>query len=143
MIKNIVDGLIELSGTRNPFEICNFLGIQVLIHDLGSQILGFFQKTKDGTEILHINSRLDDIKRKYICSHELGHAILEPDLNISFFIENPLVVKSKHEIKADKFAAELLIHDNLLESYEGFTLEQIAIAENINKELLNLKFNIK
>lgn len=143
MIKNIVNGLIEISGSNDPFEICAYLDMIVIQSNLGSEIHGFFQKTPDGTELLHINSVLDESTKKYVCAHELGHAILEPEYSIGFFLNNPLLVKSKSEIKADRFAAELLIRDNLLLDYEGFMLEQIAITEELNIELLKLKFNVK
>ncbi|WP_427339580.1 ImmA/IrrE family metallo-endopeptidase [Caloranaerobacter sp. DY30410] len=143
MVKQIVLGLIELYDTKDPFELCDCLDIIVTKHPMGNKIHGFFQKTNDGIEILHINSELDYHMQKYICAHELGHAILQPELSIGFFIEHPLQIKTKAEIQADKFAAELLVPDNILEKYPDFTLEQVAAAENIPLELLKLKFNIK
>ncbi|WIF95058.1 ImmA/IrrE family metallo-endopeptidase [Caminicella sporogenes] len=143
MVKEIVLGLIELYNTKNPFELCDYLDIIVIKHFMGNKIQGFFQKTNDGIEILHINSELDHHTQKYICAHELGHAILQPELSIGFFIEYPFQLKTKAEIQADKFAAELLIPDDILKMYPDYTLEQIAAAENIPLELLKLKFNIK
>lgn len=139
-IKDIVTGLKELYFTNDPFELCSCLDIIVLIHDLGNELSGFFQRTKEGTEILHINNNLNEYERRYVCGHELGHAILQPDLSISFFIENPLLIKNKHEIEADTFTAELLLEDDILFRYEGFTIEQIAIAEKVPKRLVELKF---
>lgn len=139
-IKDIVTGLKEMYLSNDPFELCSCLDIIVLIHDLGEELLGFFQRTKNDTEILHINNRLNEHEQKYICSHELGHAILQPELSISFFIENPLLIKNRFEIEADTFTAELLLDDNILEKYEGFTAEQIAIAENVPLRIIELKF---
>ncbi len=139
-IKDIVTGLKELYLSNDPFKLCSYLDITVLIHDLGPELLGFFQRTENDTEMLHINSRLNDHERTYACGHELGHAILQPDLSISFFIKNPLFVKNRYEIEADTFAAELLLSDDILEKYEGFTIEQIAAAENVPKRLIDLKF---
>lgn len=139
-IKDIVLGLKDLYNTNDPFELCDYLDIVVLINDLGDELSGFFQRTNAGTEILHINSRLNEHQKKYVCSHELGHAILQPDLSISFFIENPLLIKNKFEIEADTFTAELLLDDDALLKYEGFTIEQIAAAENVPKRIIELKF---
>ncbi|MBC8590652.1 ImmA/IrrE family metallo-endopeptidase [Wansuia hejianensis] len=139
-IKDIVLGLKDLYDTSNPFELCKCLDITVLIHDLGDELLGFFQRTKNDIEILHINSRLNDYERKYICSHELGHAILQPDLAISFFIENPLLIKNRFEIEADTFTAELLLEDDIIEQYEGYTIEQIALSEKVPTRIIELKF---
>lgn len=141
-IRDIAQGLKELYDSNDPFELCKCLEIIVLISDLGDELLGFFQRTNDGTEILHINNRLNEYERRYICTHELGHAILQPDLAISFFIENPLLIKNKYEIEADTFAAELLLEDDFLEKYEGFTIEQIALSEKVPTRLIELRHNI-
>lgn len=138
-IKNIALGLKDLYDTNNPFDLCKCLEIIVILSDLGSELLGFFQRTTDGTEILHINNRLNEHERRYICCHELGHAILQPDLAISFFIENHLLIKGKFEIEADSFAAELLLEDDFAEKYDGFTIEQIAAAEKVPARLVQLK----
>lgn len=139
-IKDIVLGLKDLYDTNDPFKLCNCLDITVLIHDLGKELSGFFQRTREGTEILHINSRLNDYERRYVCSHELGHAILQPDLAISFFIENPLLIKNKFEIEADTFTAELLLEDDVIEKYENYTIKQIAISEEVPTRIIKLKF---
>lgn len=59
----------------------------------------------------------------YICTRELGHAILHTNTYIKLFIENKLHIKNKYEIEADKFAAEVLVdieEDAYL--YEGIPL---------------------
>lgn len=139
--RDIAVGLKDLYETNNPFELCECLDITVLIHDLGDELSGFFQRTPNDTEILHINSRLNDHERRYICSHELGHAILQPDLAISFFIENPLLIKNRFEIEADTFAAELLLEDDFIDKYEGYTIEQIALSEKVPTRLIELRHN--
>ncbi len=143
MLKNITAGLIEMYQTNNPFELCDYLNIKIIRSNLGSEIKGFFQRTVEGYEIIHINSKLNDNESKYICAHELGHAIMHTDLSLQFFIENPLQIKSKYEIQADKFAAELLIPDNL-ESYEceleGMTAEELGCYFGVPKELIEYKF---
>ncbi|MDU5080287.1 ImmA/IrrE family metallo-endopeptidase [uncultured Tissierella sp.] len=139
MTKDTVKRLVELYGTRNPFDICAYLDIKVNFSDLGKKIMGFYQRTEEGIIILHINNRLDEKTQEYICTHELGHAMTHPEMNLSFFIENPLLIKSKYEIEADTFAAELLLEDNLSDTYEGYTIEQIALAENVPVRLVELK----
>lgn len=140
-IKEIVEGLIEIADTRNPFEICKYLGILLIYEDLGNEILGYYQKTQSDYEILHISNLIDENEQKYICAHELGHAILEPDISLSFFLENNLLIKNKSENNVDKFAAELLLDNNLAEKYTNFTLEQIASSENVPLKLVKLKLN--
>lgn len=140
-IRDIALGLKDLYDTSDPFELCKCLDIIVLINDLGDELSGFFQRTPDGTEILHLNSRLNEYERRYTCGHELGHAILQPELAISFFIKNPLLIKNKYEIEADTFAAELLLEDDFISKYEGFTIKQIALSEKVPTRLIELRHN--
>lgn len=141
MFKNIIAGLIEMYQTNNPFQLCDYLNIKIIRSNLGSEIKGFFQRTSNGYEIIHINSELNDNESKYICAHELGHAIMHIDLSLQFFIENPLQIKNKYEIQADKFAAELLIPDNLEPcELEGMTAKELGCYFGVPKELVEYKF---
>lgn len=141
MIKDIVEGLAETYGTVNPFELCCNLGIKIIKSNLGREIKGFFQRTELGYEIIHVNSKMSEEEMKYICAHELGHAILHTDIAISFFIENALLIKNKYEIQADKFAAELLIPNDLdLYSIKEMTIEQLSYYFCVPEELIKYKF---
>jgi Zn-dependent peptidase ImmA (M78 family) len=142
-IKDIVAGIFETYDTFNPFELCECLEIKIIKSNIGSDIKGFFQRTPDGCEIIHINSELDEKEMKYICAHELGHAILHTDLSMSFFIENTLQIKNRYEIKADKFAAELLLTRDL-ESYicEDMSADQLSSMLCVPQKLIKYKFNL-
>ena len=134
-------GLIELAGSNDPFVICDYLDIQVSFRDLGDKIYGFFQRTEDGIEILHINNTLDDHIKKYICAHELGHAILHEELCLFFLNENTFFSSGKFENQANKFAAELLIPDDIINEYpKEYTVQQIACCEYVPEYLVDLKF---
>jgi Zn-dependent peptidase ImmA (M78 family) len=143
MIRDIVEGVIDLYMTRDPFELCNCLDIESMLNDLGDEIKGFFQRTPDGYEIIHINTRLSEEERRYICAHELGHAILHTNMSIGFFIENKLQIKNKYEIEADRFAAELLIEDNLdSKEFSQLNVEQISRCLCVPEKLVRYKFNL-
>ena len=73
----------------------------------------------------------------------LGHAVLHSRLNILFLESNTYCITNKFENEANKFAAELLISDNVLQDYpDYFTIEQIAAVANVHEELLKLNFNL-
>ncbi|KPU45805.1 metallopeptidase ImmA [Oxobacter pfennigii] len=143
MIDDIIVGLLETYNTNNPFELCDFLDIKIISSNLGSDIKGFFQRTEEGYEIIHINSTLDYNESKYICAHELGHAILHTDLSISFFIENSLQIKNKFEIQADIFAAELLISNEQVDliSITDMTMDQLSSYFRVPADLIKYKFS--
>lgn len=139
-IRKLVKKLIKKHGTNNPYHIAEGINLIIVKRPLNDSIKGFYQYFKRN-KIIYINSNLPCYEQKIICGHELGHAILHPKLNIMFLEKNTLFIKNKYEIEANKFAAELLIPDDIISSYPNYyTLEQIAVAENIYVELLKLKF---
>lgn len=144
MIKHIVEGLSDLYKTKDPFKLCGCLNIKIIKSYLGSEIKGFFQETPNGFEIIHLNTNLTEEEEKYICAHELGHALLHTDISLQFFIDNKLQIKNKYEIQADKFAAELLIENALDKTeYTGLNIEQISSKLCVPVKLLKYKFNLK
>ena len=137
-IKTTAQLLINKYKTNNPFELASALNIVVHILPLGN-IKGFYKYYKR-TKIIFINSELDYFERLVVCAHELGHALFHPRVNIIFLNHNTFFVGSKLELEANKFASELLLSDEILLNYSECTFEQIAAAENLNKELVILKF---
>ncbi len=142
-IKDIASGLFETYGTFNPFELCLYLDIKVIKSNLGNEIKGFFQRTPEGYEIIHINSEIDEHEIKYICAHELGHAILHTDMSLGFFIENRMQIKNRYEIQADKFAAELLIDADIIDQLNtDLNIEQLSSILCVPEKLIKYKFNL-
>lgn len=140
-MKDIVTGLLKKYGTNDPFELCAYLDIQIIKEDLGRQIYGYLQRI-DNFIIVHINNSIPYPLQRYCCAHELGHALLQPDLSIGFFIENPLLVKNKAEIEADRFAAELLIDAKDMDKhfFESMSVSQMSSYFEVPDELIEYKF---
>lgn len=126
--------------TKNPFEIAEQLNIEIITEPLGT-IRGYYQYYKRNRYI-HINEDLDSIQRKYVCGHELGHAILHPKMNIVFLQNNTYFNKDKFERQATLFCVHLLIDDDILSQYPGYTFQEIAQEEQVAVQLLQLKLSI-
>lgn len=139
-IKQTVKKLIKKYNTNNPFEIANALDIWVYVEPLGN-IKGNYVYNKR-KKAFFINENLSEKEMLFCIAHELGHAILHTKSNVYFNNSNTFFNQGKHEVEADTFAAELLINDDILNSYEGFCLEVIANCENIDLRYLKLKFDI-
>ena len=77
---------------------------------------------------------------RIVMAHELGHAIMHRKENCYFIDDQTLFFTTRIVREANRFAAELLIPDDLIYQYEGFSCRQIAYAEGLNEELLRLKF---
>lgn len=138
-IKQIVDGLIEMYGTRDVYELLNYLEVTLIRKKLFKNEKGRFFRDMFGNETIFISNNLSEEEEKIVIAHELGHLILHTDLNTSFYTENHLINKNKLEIEANKFAAELLIEDNV----NIYEFENINIAEyelKVPEELIKLKF---
>ena len=70
---------------------------------------------------------LDFYKRSCVLAHELGHAILHPDINTIDQNYKPVIADCKIEMQAEIFASEFLLDDDS-------TLEYINLGvTNINQ----------
>lgn len=64
---------------------------------------------------------------------------MHPKTNCSFIQNYTLLSVKKIEIEANKFCANLLISDEILNEYEGFTDEQLSKSLYIPIEILRLR----
>ncbi|QIZ69063.1 ImmA/IrrE family metallo-endopeptidase [Geobacillus subterraneus] len=118
----------------NPFEIASQKGIVLLFEPLGG-IYGYHH-TFRRIQIIHINDELDEPTQRFVCAHELGHAVLHPELSTSFLRKNTLFCMDKVEREANEFAVELLLSDDVLYTYRGTdaTIYEAAAAYGIPKD---------
>lgn len=107
----------------------------VLVNNLG-ETLGFFSSYKR-SKFIHINMLLDDPVKKFVCAHELGHAILHPKLNTPFLKAHTLFSTNRLEREANRFAVELLLPDEVLSEYR--TIYDAVAANGLPAEVAELK----
>lgn len=119
-IKLRVKNLIEKYNEKNPYKLCQKLGINVVFDDL-KEIKGYYKNVL-GNKYIVINDELDDYSKKIVLCHELGHAVLHSSKNINFMKKNFTYYASELENEANEFAAQLL-----LQQYEVIRKE---VAEN-------------
>lgn len=75
--------------TDDPYEICEYLDIQVMDRPMGKSprsCKGFFL-VSSRCKLIVINSDLPDSIQRIIIAHELGHAVLHSDSAINTFHE--------------------------------------------------------
>ncbi|MBQ4542969.1 MAG: ImmA/IrrE family metallo-endopeptidase [Clostridia bacterium] len=73
----IVEKAVKLSGysdSRDPFEICNSAGVNVVFADIG-ELKGMYKYIKRNRYIV-ISDKLDEKTARIVCAHELGHDVL-------------------------------------------------------------------
>ncbi|WP_080875590.1 ImmA/IrrE family metallo-endopeptidase [Oceanobacillus timonensis] len=135
-IEKKVNQLVDKYGSRDPFEICRVMGIDIIYMPLGKSRKGFFSRLYRTAAIL-INEDLSYEKQKTTCAHELGHIILHSELNAAFLNSNTYQITDKYEIEANEFMLELLFNEN--EPYP-ITIEEATEEYGIPEQLLKKKF---
>ena len=108
--KQTVIDLCKQYKTTDPFDLADKLGIFLLKQDLGKEIDGFYVRSR-GRSFICVNSSLPDRLMRLALDHELGHAVLHPDLNSVWLKQHTLYAGSKYEREADLFAIHFLMQD--------------------------------
>ncbi|RWS44092.1 ImmA/IrrE family metallo-endopeptidase [Bacillus mycoides] len=126
-IKEYVLNIIEKYQTTDPFEIARQKNINVLYADLGNT-LGFYNTYKR-FKFIHINNQIEEITQRFVCAHELGHAVLHPKANTPFLRNQTFFSVDRLEIEANTFAVELLLTDEMISTYKDTNLSIQEIAE--------------
>ncbi|UZH06424.1 ImmA/IrrE family metallo-endopeptidase [Heyndrickxia coagulans] len=116
-IKNAIHKEVKKHKSNDPFKIASSKNILIRYLPLGST-LGFYEKVYR-QKIITLNHDLNnDYLMRYVCAHELGHAVLHADANTPFLRKNTLFSTDRIECEANFFATQLLLYDKVLEDYE-------------------------
>ena len=110
-------------GSRNPFTICEELGIEILFLHLDDGLRGSINRIR-GQYVVFIHDQLTEHVQYYVCAHELGHFFFHRGLNCTLF--DGEYSRSKYENKADIFACQLLYGEPPLFDDPAMTYSQIA-----------------
>lgn len=136
-IKHIVDYYVKKCGSRNPFDIADYLKIQIQIGQLGTPC-GCYMFLKNH-RCIFLNENLSENEMNLVMSHELGHAIMHRKLNCYFIRNKTLLLDSKIEIEANTFAVNLLIPDETIVENKNYTTEQFSRLLGYNQKLIELR----
>ena len=140
-IKNIVDYYVRKCDSRDPFDIADYLNIQIQIGQLGTPC-GCYMFLKNHRCIFFF-VYLSENEMKLVMSHELGHAIMHRKLNCYFIRNKTLLLDSKIESEANTFAVNLLIPDETIMEIidnQKCTLEYMSRMLGYNQKLIELRF---
>ena len=139
-IKREVRRLMKKYQTNDPFILADKLNIIVILRYMHHEINGFF-KLEQRNRFIVINKNLSDVMQTFVCAHELGHAILHPEVNTPFFRKYTFFSVEKIETEANTFAVELLMPDEYLleHQYENLTIKEAATMYGVPQEICYLK----
>ncbi len=137
-IKRLVSYYARVYGTNDPFEIADRLGILYQIGNLKCEGCYMFLKNH---RYIFLSKDLDPVMLRLVMAHELAHALFDRKENCYFIRNKTLLLNSRSERRANRFAAYLLISEEMLEEYSGYTKEQFAACTSYPKEIIDLRIN--
>ena len=140
-LSKVGSDLVRRCGTRDPFQIANALGINIMddCENLGS-LKGMYCIVKRN-RFIFLNKDLSPQMKRIVCAHEIGHDRLHRALAKKHGLQEFVLydMATKPEYEANIVAAEILLDsDEILEYiYDyGYTSEQIARAMHTDINLL-------
>ena len=140
-IQNVANKLIKKFDTRDPFQLCQAIGVEVFYADLGS-LKGMYKYLKKNRFAV-INENLDSFTKTLVCAHELGHDILHQNLARKVCLQEFILydMKSRPEYEANLFASEILLSDDIIFNLarDGYDIEQISKELCTDINLIALK----
>lgn len=138
-IRRLINYYSKMAGSKEPLIIADYAGIRVAFCPLGN-IAGNYKLIKRKRWIF-INNAIspDSPFYKIVIAHELGHALLHRKENCAFIKRKTLLLTSGIEREANLFAAYLLISDDMLQEFSGFTREQFGACTGFPEELIKLR----
>ena len=116
-VKKKVEEVTSKYNTNNPFELASLMKIKVIHWNLHEEINGFYKYDRRN-KFIFINNNLSNEMQRFVCAHELGHAVLHPRSNTPFLRQNTLFSINKIEVEANSFAINLLLYYESLQDYE-------------------------
>ena len=145
-ITKAVETLSRKYRTRDPYELCDALGISIREKDLGKEVKAYYCYYSRIRSIV-LNARVSEIVKRILVAHELGHDRLHKELALlKGFQEVELFdMMIPTEYEANIFAAELLIDDDELLALlndDGKSFFGVARELYIPADLLDFKFRI-
>lgn len=125
-IDEVICGVLDMYETYDPFELCDRMGITLQKISSNSRVLrgqpSLYFRDLIGKERILYSDGLRYKRLKFYLLHEIGHAILHPDL-----IRSKLSNNGKIEAQANYFARQMIY----LESGPEDTAENFAKVNDI------------
>lgn len=131
--KRIAASLVRKHRTRDPFRLADALGYVVIRTPLQG-IRGFYQYIKR-CYVIYIDSALGEQEARFVCAHEIGHALMHRGYNRIFMDSHTYFPTNKYEIEANHFALDLLYDDDDLRDLLEYPVQLAADYMGVSTEL--------
>lgn len=136
-MKNVIEELFSEYGTLEPFQLAEKMGINIFHHELG-KVNGYYMMYNDVPNIV-INKTLPRHFQTFVVAHEIGHAVLHPNVN-SLLLQDTMYPIGRREREANIFAINLLLSDSMVYDNPDRTIDDWASILGLPREVIELKF---
>lgn len=140
-VKRLIQYYKRITGICDPVKIAKHAGISIAILPLGEIAGNYILLKRKRWIFINDNIPLDSPLFRVVAAHELGHALLHRKENCAFIKNQTLLLTSGIEREANLFAAHLLITDDMLQDYTGFTKEQFCSCTGYPMELIEIRMH--
>jgi Zn-dependent peptidase ImmA (M78 family) len=137
--KRTATSLVRRYGTRDPFRIAEAMGITVVRVPLKG-IRGFYQCMKR-CRFIYIADDLSGADARFVCAHELGHAMLHRGYNRIFMDAHTYFPTNRYEVEANRFAVDLLYDDDDLRFFLDYPIQLAADHMGVSVELAEYRLS--
>jgi len=135
-IKQLVSYYIRKCGTSDPFELADKLSILYQSGKCGYEGYYIFLKNH---RYIFLSDDLNEADQRLVMAHELRHAILDRKDNCYFIRNKTFLLNSKIERRANRFAAELLIPDEVILENVHLTTRQLSRLLGYEQKFIELR----
>jgi Zn-dependent peptidase ImmA (M78 family) len=137
-VKRTASRLIKRYHTNDPVKLAEYKNIIVTYGDLGGK-LGNYLEYHRCQFIIIDPARAPEPLHRFICAHELGHALCTPKANTRWLKAYTLSLDCKIESIANQFAVELMLPDSIIQQHPNISVYELAEAYGIPHSMIKLK----
>lgn len=138
--RRIAESLVRKYKTRDPFRIAKELGYLVVRTSL-RDIRGFWHHIQR-QHIIFIDDSLPEQVARFVCAHEIGHALLHRGYNRIYMDANTYFPTNRQEIEADRFAVDLLHDDDDLRFFIDYPIQLAADYMGVSVALAEYRLRV-
>ncbi len=138
-IKRLIQYYVRLTGSHDPVRIAEYAGIQIAILPLGEIAGNYILVNRKRWIFINETIPKESPLFRVVAAHELGHALLHRRENCAFIKSRTLLLTSGIEREANLFAARLLITNDMLTDYAGYTQDHFCECTGYPQELIKLR----
>lgn len=122
------------------YDIVDELDIE-LYEESFSELKGAYYYIERTKHII-LDASMNDTEKRFVLSHELGHALFHRKENCFFKKQYTRLKTSYIELEADLFAAHLLLPEHIPTDLQDLSLKQLAMFYEVPVELMKIKLDL-